>query len=160
MAHDDDGRRKGRYRNTPVDRAAGGVVVHQGRVLVVYRPRYDDWSLPKGHVKTGETWQQAALREVHEETGVTATIAAGAAVAGAYPVIYLVGRDVPKVVMFYAMRCDGEPGPLVVDPDEVGEAQWWEIDEAHRRLSYDVELEALAALLPAEGTATEGVPET
>ena len=51
-------------------RAAGGVVVRDGQVLVVHRPRYDDWSLPKGKLEDGETWEDAALREVHEETGV------------------------------------------------------------------------------------------
>jgi 8-oxo-dGTP diphosphatase len=51
-------------------RAAGGVVVRDGEVLVVHRPRYDDWSLPKGKLEAGETWEDAATREVLEETGV------------------------------------------------------------------------------------------
>ena len=50
--------------------AAGGVVVHQGRVLIVHRPRYDDWTLPKGKLDRGESFEDAALREVWEETGV------------------------------------------------------------------------------------------
>jgi len=45
-------------------RAAGGVVVQDGKVLVVHRPRYDDWSLPKGKLKRGEDWGEGALREV------------------------------------------------------------------------------------------------
>lgn len=53
--------------------AAGGVVVRQGpegvEVLVVHRPRYDDWSLPKGKVDPGESGEEAAVREVEEETG-------------------------------------------------------------------------------------------
>ena len=51
-------------------RAAGGIVVRDGRVLLVHRARYDDWSLPKGKLEPGETWEAAALREVLEETGV------------------------------------------------------------------------------------------
>ena len=51
-------------------RAAGGVVVRDGRVLVVHRPRYDDWSLPKGKLRLGESWEAAAVREVEEETGL------------------------------------------------------------------------------------------
>ena len=51
-------------------RRAGGVVVRDGRVLLVHRARYDDWSLPKGKLEPGETWEDAALREVREETGV------------------------------------------------------------------------------------------
>ena len=57
----------------PEIRAAGGIV-HRGsegdiEVLVVHRPRYEDWSLPKGKLDAGETPEQAALREVWEETG-------------------------------------------------------------------------------------------
>ena len=51
-------------------RAAGGIVVRDGRVLVVHRPRYDDWSLPKGKLDAGESWESAAVREVEEETGL------------------------------------------------------------------------------------------
>lgn len=55
--------------------AAGGVVWRQGsngkiKVLFVHRPRYDDWSLPKGKLERGESHRQAALREVEEETGL------------------------------------------------------------------------------------------
>ena len=50
--------------------AAGGVVVRDGRVLLVHRPRYDDWSLPKGKLDPGESFEEAALREVEEETGL------------------------------------------------------------------------------------------
>jgi 8-oxo-dGTP diphosphatase len=57
-----------------VIRAAGGVVVRDGRVLLVHRDRYDDWSLPKGKLEPGETWEDAALREVWEETGVRCTL--------------------------------------------------------------------------------------
>jgi 8-oxo-dGTP diphosphatase len=53
--------------------AAGGVVVREGRdgpeVALVHRPKYDDWSLPKGKLDPGEGWEEAALREVEEETG-------------------------------------------------------------------------------------------
>ena len=55
-------------------RAAGGVVVREGRVLIVHRPRYDDWSLPKGKLKRGEDWGAGALREVLEETGLECSL--------------------------------------------------------------------------------------
>ncbi len=55
-------------------KAAGGVVCRRGaggvEVAVVHRPHYDDWSLPKGKLDPGETWEEAALREVHEEIGL------------------------------------------------------------------------------------------
>ncbi|HEV2770779.1 MAG TPA: NUDIX domain-containing protein, partial [Solirubrobacteraceae bacterium] len=54
--------------------AAGGVVVRDGRLAVVHRPRYDDWSLPKGKLDAGESWEGCALREVEEETGLRCTL--------------------------------------------------------------------------------------
>ena len=55
-------------------KAAGGVVWRRGdaglELAVVHRPRYDDWSLPKGKLDPGETWEEAALREVEEEIGL------------------------------------------------------------------------------------------
>ena len=51
-------------------RAAGGVLVRDGAVLLVHRPRYDDWSFPKGKLDKGETDEQCAVREVEEETGL------------------------------------------------------------------------------------------
>src|SRR4051812_27762866 len=55
-------------------RAAGGVVMRDGRIVVVHRPKYDDWSLPKGKLEAGESWEEAALREVEEETGLRVTL--------------------------------------------------------------------------------------
>ena len=52
--------------------AAGGVVVRDGQVALVHRPRYDDWTLPKGKLDPGESFEEAALREVEEETGLRA----------------------------------------------------------------------------------------
>jgi 8-oxo-dGTP diphosphatase len=57
-------------RMDPEVRAAGGVLVRDGAIAVVHRPRYDDWSLPKGKLEPGETSEEAALREVREETGL------------------------------------------------------------------------------------------
>jgi 8-oxo-dGTP pyrophosphatase MutT (NUDIX family) len=50
--------------------AAGGVVVHEGQVLLLWRPARDEIRLPKGHVEPGESCQEAALRETREEGGV------------------------------------------------------------------------------------------
>src|SRR5262245_43782574 len=50
--------------------AAGGVVVRNGRVALIHRPKYDDWTIPKGKLERGESFEEAALREVEEETGI------------------------------------------------------------------------------------------
>jgi 8-oxo-dGTP diphosphatase len=55
-------------------KASGGVVCRDGKVALVHRPRYDDWSFPKGKLDKGETWEDAALREVEEEIGLRCTL--------------------------------------------------------------------------------------
>ena len=59
-------------------RAAGGIVIRDGRVLLVHRPKYDDWTFPKGKAEDGETDEACALREVLEETGLTCVLQAEA----------------------------------------------------------------------------------
>ena len=57
--------------------SCGGVVIFRGKILLLYknyRNRYEGWVLPKGTVEKGEEYNETALREVHEETGVKATI--------------------------------------------------------------------------------------
>ena len=114
-------------------RSAGGVVVRGGRVLLVHRDRYDDWSLPKGKLEEGESWEAAALREVWEETGLRCEL-------GAYlgSTTYSPG-GVPKEVRWWAMTADGEPRPS----DEVDEVRWASVAEAAELLSYDGERELL-----------------
>src|SRR5262249_56080756 len=82
-------------------RAAGGIVLRDGRVLVVHRPRYDDWSLPKGKLRLGESWQAAALREVEEETGLRCRLGE---LAGSAPHGLRGGR-------YFRMAGDGGPRP-------------------------------------------------
>jgi len=57
--------------------SCGGVVIHKGKVLLLYKNqngKYVGWVMPKGSLESGETYKQTALREVREETGVTAKI--------------------------------------------------------------------------------------
>ena len=113
-------------------RAAGGIIVRDGRVLVVHRPRYDDWSLPKGKLKLGESWEAAALREVEEETGLCCELGepAGATRYGL------------KEVRYFRMTCDGEPRPQ----NEVDEVRWVPLDEAGEVLSYERDAALLSGL--------------
>lgn len=109
-------------------RAAGGVVVRDGRVAVVHRPRYDDWSLPKGHVDRGETDEQAAVREVREEAGLTCEL-----VRELETVRYRDDRGRPKVVRYWVMAAvGGEFAPT----DEVDELRWAGPEQADALLTH------------------------
>jgi 8-oxo-dGTP diphosphatase len=108
-------------------RSAGGVLVRDGRVLLVHRDRYDDWSLPKGKLEEGETWEEAALREVWEETGLRCEL-------GAYlGATHYTPGGVAKEVRWWLMAADGEAGPS----NEVDAVRWASLDEAAELLSYE-----------------------
>jgi 8-oxo-dGTP diphosphatase len=112
-----------------VVRAAGGVVLADGEVLLVHRPRYDDWSLPKGKLLPGETDEEAALREVEEETGLVCRLGAELATSE-----YVDARGRPKVVRYWLM----EPVDGVFEPhDEVDEVRWLPLDRVDEQLSYE-----------------------
>lgn len=135
----------GQRRATP---AAGGVLWRQDgeRVLVavVHRPRYEDWTLPKGKLHAGEHPLVAAVREVREETG--AEVAAGRRLPS---VEYRFDADSIKQVSFWVMRYrDGEH----TAGDEVDRVRWATVAEATQQLSYPVDRTVLAdfARLPSD----------
>jgi len=113
-------------------RAAGGVVWRRRgdrvEVLVVHRPRYDDWSLPKGKRDRGESDRQTARREVLEETGLECVLGPELATS-----TYVDGRGRPKVVRYWAMAVEG--GEFVPN-DEVDEVRWLDVDEVIGVLTY------------------------
>jgi len=119
----------------PIIRAAGALLWRRSssgyEIAVIHRSRYNDWTLPKGKLKKGESWQAAALREVKEETGYEVTLLN---FAGA--IAYLVD-DRPKVVRFWHMTVDGEPSAEL--DDEVAEVVWLAVEAAQRRLQYPLE---------------------
>jgi 8-oxo-dGTP diphosphatase len=118
-------------------RAAGGVLVAEdGRVAVVYRPKYEDWTFPKGKLEPGETEEQAALREVEEETGLTCELGEELGF-----VSYRDPKDRPKTVRYWRMTVkSGEFTPN----DEVSELRWLEPAEAAGQLSYERDRKILA----------------
>ena len=128
-------------KNNDVILAAGGLVwkdAPAGKELaIIHRPKYDDWTLPKGKLKPGETWSQAAIREVHEETGCR--VAIGDFVGCT---CYQLAA-VPKVVLYWNMKligkCDFQPGK------EVDELQWLSVDDAVQRLDYETERELIVS---------------
>lgn len=111
-------------------RAAGGLVLRDGRVLLVHRPRYDDWTFPKGKCDDGEDDEACALREVAEETGLRCEL------GGELPsTAYVDSRGRPKRVRWWRMRATGDEG---FEPsDEVDELRWATPAEAAELLSYE-----------------------
>lgn len=121
-------------------RAAGGVVWRPGQdgveVCVVHRPRYDDWSLPKGKLEPGEHPLVAAVREVSEETGVQAVPQVR------LPRVSYAMRDgIPKTVDYWSMRACGHGGFQL--HTEVDEVRWLPVEAAAQRLSYSHDVRVL-----------------
>jgi 8-oxo-dGTP diphosphatase len=115
-------------------KAAGGVVRRDGAggplLAVVHRPRYDDWSFPKGKLDRGEGWEDAALREVREETGLRCRLG-----AELEPAEY----DTPKghkVVRFWLMEPESDTGEFEPN-EEVDEMRWLAPADAERLVTYD-----------------------
>ncbi len=123
-------------------RAAGGVVLRDRagggvEVLVVHRPRYDDWSLPKGKLDRGESFEEAALREVLEETGLRCRLR-----DELEPVRYVDNRDRPKLVRYWVMDVAEDHG--FTPNEEVDELRWLELHAAAALLTYEHDQELVA----------------
>jgi 8-oxo-dGTP diphosphatase len=119
----------------PEVRAAGGVVVRDGRVVLVHRPKYDDWSLPKGKLDPGEGWEDAALREVEEETGLRCRLVREVGSSR-----YRDAKGRAKLVRYWLM----EPLGGEFEPHrEIDEIRWLPLDDAEAALSYEREREIL-----------------
>jgi 8-oxo-dGTP diphosphatase len=113
--------------------AAGGLVRKDGQIAVVHRPRYDDWSLPKGKLDEGEGFEDGALREVEEETGLRCRITGTLGDTS-----YHDRKDRAKLVRYYEMAPEsGEFAPN----DEVDELRWLPPGEARELLTYDFDRE-------------------
>jgi 8-oxo-dGTP diphosphatase len=117
-------------------RAAGGLVERDGRVLVVHRPKYDDWAFPKGKLEDGESWEDAAVREVEEETSLRCELGEHLG-STHYPV-----REGTKEVRYFRLRAAGQPRPQ----NEIDELRWVTPAEAEELLSYDYDRELLKRL--------------
>jgi 8-oxo-dGTP pyrophosphatase MutT (NUDIX family) len=128
--------------------AAGGVVVRDGKVLLVHRPRYDDWTLPKGKLVAGESELDGALREVCEETGHRAK--PGQALGEVrYMKENSSGVARPKVVHYWAMEAvEGSFTPN----REVDEVRWLTLDEAKQTLTRTSDREVLERFRASLGT--------
>lgn len=123
-------------------RAAGGVVARDAgsglEVLVVHRPRYDDWTFPKGKAEPGESDEDCALREVWEETGLRCAL--GTELPSTF---YTDGQGRPKRVRYWLMRAEA---CALVFAREVDEARWLGPAEAASLLTYERDVALLRAL--------------
>jgi 8-oxo-dGTP diphosphatase len=109
-------------------RAAGAIVVRDGRVLLIHRPKHDDWGFPKGKLEPGEGEKAAAAREVEEEVGLAVRLGDRLG-----EVRYTLADGTPKTVTYFRAEAEaeGEPG------DGVDELLWVTPAEATSMLSYD-----------------------
>jgi len=132
--------------------AAGGLVIDSSggaaRVLLVHRPKYKDWSFPKGKLDQGETIEAAALREVEEETGLRCRI------VRALPSVHYQYRGRsdevrPKVVHYFLM--EAVSGAIHVNMYEIDEARWCDVSDALGRLRYEHDKQLLASLFEGPG---------
>ena len=132
----------------PLVRAAGGVLQRRMRrgvfsrreVAVVHRPRYDDWSFPKGKRDGKESDEETALREVEEETGFRCRLGPD---LGALE--YRDARGRQKTVRYWLMELEPEANGQVFVPNrEVDELRWCTAGEAGRLLTYEHDRDLLA----------------
>ena len=128
----------------PLVRAGGGVLRRRSKngraqYALVHRPRYDDWSLPKGKGDPGETDEEAALREVEEETGVRATL--GPELASTR---YRDRKDRLKQVRYWLMEPADGKVPKFTPNNEIDEVRWCSAADAGKLLSHDHDRKLIA----------------
>lgn len=104
----------------------------------MHRPAYDDWSFPKGKLEAGESEEDAAAREVEEETGLRCRLERELATTS-----YRDGRGRPKTVRYWLMT---PIGGLLAAANEVDDARFVPVAEARRLLTYARDVELLDAL--------------
>lgn len=135
--------------------AGGGVLWRRApdgiEVLLIHRPRYGDWSWPKGKVDPGETLPEAAVREIREETGYRVTLGLPLPTAR-----YTVGRRLTKHVSYWAAEVTGGPADEIADPKEIDEARWVSPERAAQLLTRYHDREQLDRVVHAHATGSLG----
>lgn len=113
----------------------------QVQVLLVHRPRYDDWSVPKGKLDPGETFPAAAVREVAEETGYRVRLHRPLPAS-----VYLLPDGRTKIVQYWSATVRAKLAAGASDPDEVDVVEWVEVAEAERRVTRQTDQVLVSAL--------------
>ena len=126
-----------------VVQAAGGVIWRRSpagelEVLLVHRPRYDDWTVPKGKLEPNEGHAEAALREVEEETGLRCTLG-----PELVSISYRDRKGRPKQVRYWAMT---PAGGTFTPTEEVDDVRWVGVESAPSLVSYERDRPVLTAL--------------
>ncbi len=129
---------------------ASGAVLWRGtgaglEVALVHRPKYDDWSWPKGKLDPGESWPAAAIREVREETGMSVRL--GLALPTAHYAVSTPTGIRQKIVRYWAAEASDQVAECVQEVDAVC---WLDPEAARRRLDYHRDRAQLAAVLAAD----------
>jgi 8-oxo-dGTP pyrophosphatase MutT (NUDIX family) len=134
-------------RGETIVRAGGGLVWRRTgsgdfEVVLVHRPAYDDWSYPKGKLDAGESEEEAALREVEEETGLRCRLGPELGTTE-----YRDSRNRRKTVRYWQMTV---VGGALAPANEVDDARWVPLEEVPRLLSYDRDRGLLAVFAPTD----------
>ncbi|MFJ9519113.1 NUDIX hydrolase [Kitasatospora sp. NPDC101801] len=124
-----------------------GVGRKKPRIALIHRPKYDDWSLPKGKLDPGEGWRAAALREVREETGLRCVLGVE------LPTQHYLAQGRAKEVRYWAAV---PTGGSFTPNREVDRLKWLSPRKAKARLTHARDRELVDALLAALGDAAAG----
>lgn len=133
--------------------SAGGIVIENGRVLLIMMRNLSGkevWTFPKGHIEEGENRQDAALREVLEETGVRCRMKGSVEFYTAFYSFMRNDFPVEKKVFWYLMEPVEKTGNILT-PDEILALDWTDYAGAKDKLEYKSDLEILELIKPGIG---------
>lgn len=125
-----------------LEKSCGCVILHGSgetlEVLLIQHLKGKHWSFPKGHVESGESERQTALREVREETGLEVRILRDFRAT----CHYLTKKRIPKEVVYFLAASDTKQ--VTIQPEEIGAYEWMSVPEAGQRLTFERDRRVLA----------------
>jgi diadenosine hexaphosphate hydrolase (ATP-forming) len=128
--------------------SSGGIVVREvpgGIKVLLIKDRFGHWTWPKGHLEPGETLEEAALREIEEETGISDLEIINK--AGIQKYLFKDGEnEIHKSVHIFLVRSEGDE-TIKVQTEEISEAEWFLPDTALEKIEYEGSTEILKEVL-------------